>query len=532
MCSDPCGAGSYVVPGGCAACGPQQLCPGFSIVLPALLADNASYSTSGSAAGSFGTGLSTPSAASSGVLVDYCSSQASAVGVSTSPAFASLSPTTIIVAIAILIALGIAVVALLAERSMDDDTVLGAAVRDKSSSAAQGIATLGARQPAATNCFKARLSELRACLKSTDLFAVKTPLKQGDSTVYHPTTLGGLCSIFGVIVIATVALVSIVARNANNVASVSALSILNPQTLAADLLKPLTPTVSSNMAGAPWTGIRVRIFSTAGGALPSCATPAAIPDAFVFGGLVGPAGWKNSSVSDCGDGRSALILTCSSCVFSSTSTLTIALPFQCQFLTIDAAAVDATGVLSFATFPVSSSSAMPNALLKNVSWTLAPVLDFLDDQIANSQSRGFQLISLAQSATFSSPTMSLAPLASSVVVTLTLPLQGYYSNTVRTQKITDLQLFNSIVGLAALMGAFGLVHSILYKANRIPAVHSVFSYVTKPRSRATLFSRGRRVFDQNRKTDAIVNPIFTSETQSSGQKTAFDPSPTASPAAM
>lgn len=314
-------------------------------------------------------------------------------------------------------------------------------------------------------------------LESIDLFSMRSPKKRGDATISLPTALGGLCTVAGVVTICCLALVSIIRRNEDNILSVSSLSVLDPVTLRDDLLVALTPSApASLMAGAAWTGVRIRIVSalpSAPGAVPICASLASIPDAFSFGGLVSGA-WRNASVANCGDGTAALVLTCPDCVFSSTSSLTLALPYQCQSLVVDAAAVSATGALSTASIAVSATSARSNALLKNVTWSLAPVLDMLDDQVVAARGRGLRLISLSQSsvyapsATAGTANITILPASASITFTFLTPLQGYYSLTVASEKVTALQLLASVIGLVGLLGAFRILHTLVRRAKSAP----------------------------------------------------------------
>jgi hypothetical protein len=104
--------------------------------------------------------------------------------------------------------------------------------------------------------------------------------------------------------------------------------------------------------------------------------------------------------------------------------------------------------------------AAAGSILKNVTWTLAPVMSLQVDKRAASgvstSISGFQLVSLSSASQFSETGALSRPLTASVDIEIKFPLTGYYSTSTLSQKTTTLQLISSIVGLAGLFSVFGI----------------------------------------------------------------------------
>lgn len=501
-CVDSCGVGAYYssTQHSCIPCSAQLLCPGFSVAIPATNSSGRTTDPTSPfllSASSAAESLSSSSSSSSiPKVIDSCSAQIpTASGGATDGSSTFTAAVIADISVAGVIILVVCVVAFFLPdktHSKSSDSTPPSSAPTSSNSDSRDAITRGSWQSSVLNCFKA-----------TDLFAVRT---HKSTVVVARSKLGSVCTIAGIVTIVAVAVALIIRHSTDNVASAVALAILNPATLAGDQLATLTPSTSSSMHGAPWTGVRVRVFSLSATAaasapidVPSCSRLALVSTPFFFSGLV-KGSWANESIPNCGDeSTAALIFTCADCVFSSTSSLAFALPFQCQSLFIDAAAVTATGTLSLASFPMSASSAKADALLQTVSWTLATVFDYADNRVTMQSHRGLQLISFSQTSTYAPPSASsselpsIQPLFASVAITIALPFQGYYSSTVLTEKISSLQLFSSIIGLAGLLGAFRFAHYITTHAARAPSSAAMQRFALSIKGKRALVRRASAV---------------------------------------
>jgi hypothetical protein len=114
------------------------------------------------------------------------------------------------------------------------------------------------------------------------------------------------------------------------------------------------------------------------------------------------------------------------------------------------------------------SSAKAGQLLASITWDLAPLLAVQSSPAAASK-RGYKLVSLDYSVTHSPQLTAggaasgaqLKPASSSVSIKVTLPLQPFYSNTVLSERTSELQLLASITGLFGIFAVFKLLYGLL-----------------------------------------------------------------------
>ena len=318
----------------------------------------------------------------------------------------------------------------------------------------------------------------KACLLHSDGFAASHLLSSGQVNRSAPTLLGGLCSLLSLLTLLSFALILLVRFTTANTQVVSTLNTAIPA------LSPFTPAVpfAAPAVGAAGAGagagggrqaaaaaspplprdvvLQLRVFAQAelGCAAPTELTPA---------GLQAGA-WEAASLPDCGDGRSLLVLSCTSCVLSAVASLTLTLPYTCQALHIEALAVDATGEVSVMVFPSHLAGAAAaqggggggseGELLGALQWTLDPMQALVVDTISATRTRGLRLLGATAASTRGAPAGGLLqPLSAAVVLTFALPLQSSFSVSTISAINTLPELVSSLIGLVGIVGAFRLL---------------------------------------------------------------------------
>ena len=285
-------------------------------------------------------------------------------------------------------------------------------------------------------------------LKNSDSFALNRALRDGEPSIYRSSALGGACNIASVVAFLTLATILALRWASDNSIVISTLDTAsrannpfskNPPwaTLAG---QSLAPTLGSSMS------IQVRVFAESG---LGCDAPTQVAN-------LGSGGeWTTTSIGNCGDGRSLAVFTCSGCSLSAAATLSFKLPFTCQALFIEAISIDATGALNVEQVSPRDSSALDNALLTSLTWTLNPMAAIFTDTILGRTSRGLRLLEGSVSPVRSVPMNDLlTPNTAAVDVVINFVLQSTYSTTTLSQKVSLAELLSSIVGLAGVMGAF------------------------------------------------------------------------------
>ena len=316
----------------------------------------------------------------------------------------------------------------------------------------------------------------KACLLHSDGFAASHLLSSGQVNRSAPTLLGGLCSLLSLLTLLSFALILLVRFTTANTQVVSTLNTAIPA------LSPCTPLVpfAAPAVGAAGAGagagaggrqaaaaaspplprdvvLQLRVFAQAelGCAAPTELTPA---------GLQAGA-WEAASLPDCGDGRSLLVLSCTSCVLSAVASLTLTLPYTCQALHIEALAVDATGEVSVMAFPSHLAGAAAaqggggggseGELLGALQWTLDPMQALVVDTISATRTRGLRLLGATAASTRGAPAGGLLqPLSAAVVLTFALPLQSSFSVSTISTITTLPELVSSLIGLVGIVGGF------------------------------------------------------------------------------
>jgi hypothetical protein len=288
-----------------------------------------------------------------------------------------------------------------------------------------------------------------------DLFSSTRPVTVGADQLLakrESSSLGFAMTIFAVGALGVLAAVLAANRAANNTLSLQSLGALRDSVAAEAAGWPFATNASvPGVAGAA-SGVFLRF--TASGEPRACFP---VEGSVQFSGL--PAGaWvllpPPPAACAAPHPVDQFTLACPGCVFSPASALSFTLPYSCQSILAEAGAVDADGSFSSLALPPAAGS--PGALLTSLSWSLAPLLSLLKNNLDRSLNRrGWQLLSLGsslgplQQLAPASGGLSLQPLPSGVRVSVTLALQPFAATTTLTELTTVIQLISSIVGFQA-----------------------------------------------------------------------------------
>ena len=255
--------------------------------------------------------------------------------------------------------------------------------------------------------------------------------------------IGGLCSVLSVITTLTAMLVLVLQRDADNVSRQESVIALTRARLDEALSLPV---FSDATLG---SGVQLRITAAGnGGVCASNVTWSATES-----------GWALVPSTQCGEGSvSQLVFSCSSCVLSPTSALKIALPYSCQSLVVEAAALDAAGVVTYFVLPLAETRAASGEILSNISWSLPALFSVVNSTVSPS-ARGYILTDFShkvasQNLTRVDSGVGLLNPTATIELTVSFPLNTFYTLTVLSEKQSVAMLLSSIIGLAGIIGAF------------------------------------------------------------------------------
>lgn len=284
-----------------------------------------------------------------------------------------------------------------------------------------------------------------ALLVRFDAFAQSVPRQLDRPLDRKARPIGGTFSLLGGIAFVTLALSLVLARAADNVNAQRSVVVLDAGAAAAAAALPV-------FSAAPWgSGLQVRITASGNdGACASGATWAATD-----------AGWTVARTPSCGGAAvSQLVFACADCVLTPMSSLRITLPYSCQSLRVEAAAMDGAGVVAAFALPVAETTAALGTLLATISWTLPTLLSVVNSSVSPS-ARGYTLASSTHVVTTTALAAAaggglvVSPSDAAVVISISLPLNLFYATTVLTEKQSIAALLASIVGLAGVFSLFG-----------------------------------------------------------------------------
>lgn len=309
------------------------------------------------------------------------------------------------------------------------------------------------------------VSSVEAAFEFCDAFSVLTipyPLKakRGVPLDVQSRSIGGILSLLAGLTFVTIALVLVLQRDADNVSRQESIVTLTDARREAALKLPVVSASDGSFNFS--SGIQVRVTASGDGDVCSSGVRWLTTET---------SAWNLTQTPLCGDGDggssdisgvSQLVFTCPDCsLLSPTSSLSITLPFSCQSLLIEAAAVDAAGLVSFFTMPANKTRAAPGELLTTLSWKLPTLLSVVNSSVDPSASaRGFTLTTLSNSivsqtlqSVDNGNGLAINP-TSTVSITIDFPLNTFYSLTVLTEKQSITALLASIVGLLGIVSFF------------------------------------------------------------------------------
>lgn len=312
--------------------------------------------------------------------------------------------------------------------------------------------SLASESPRLASCgqFAGRL------LASFDAFGlIGSDVTEGHSPLQQSRPLGGAMSLLSTIAMATLTSALVLSFEFDNVLDQQAIVLLSDARRAQALALP-------EFRGAQGQGVQVRV--TAAGDAGACAAPLAWSAT--------DSGWTFKSTPSCGGSGGAspsqLDFSCASCALSPTSTLDVSLHYSCQTLSVEAAAVSASGdVIAFA-LPVAETTASAGAHVSSVSWTLEPLLAIVNSSIKDTPStRGFTLAEIdyavvKQPLTAEGAGLAVAPNAATVALHIALPLSSFTVILTLAQRMSLLDLVNS---LTSLLGIFAFAALLLRAVN-------------------------------------------------------------------
>ena len=288
-----------------------------------------------------------------------------------------------------------------------------------------------------------------ALLASFDSFGlIGSDVKEGHSPVQQSRPLGGAFSLLSTIIMATLTTALVLSFEYDNVIDQQAIVLLSDEHRAQALSLP-------EFKGPKGQGVQVRV--TASGNLGACMAP--------LSWSATESGWTFRSTPVCGSGSSSqLDFSCASCSFTPTSALDVMLHYSCQTLSIEAAAVGASGdVIAFA-LPLAETTASAGALVSSVSWSLEPLLAIVNSTIKDTLStRGFTLAVIDYTVVKQMPAvegtgLAVAPKAATVSLHITLPLSSFTVILSLAQRMSLLDLVSS---LTSLLGIFAFAALLL-----------------------------------------------------------------------
>jgi PQQ-like domain/Tyrosine-protein kinase ephrin type A/B receptor-like len=296
-------------------------------------------------------------------------------------------------------------------------------------------------------------SSIRQILRTADIFGVFT-LAEVGKLPKRSTTMGGAFSLLGIVIFSATAAILAAQRAQNNILATSSFTVLDSLAQAQAIASVPASPASSGITLK--SGITIRVLAQAD-TTGTCANILSWQNTSLFSG-------DFTLVSSALAGNVAShVFSCRACLFTASSMLSLYLPFSCQALLIEAAAVDAAGNTASLRF---SSPIPPTAFLNSVTWQLAPLLNVQIDTTAGGIStRGFQLVEQTSSITASNM-VSLLPASASILITIYFANQPFFSLTTLSERQSLLSLISSIIGLAGIFSGVGIAFQTVYWLRR------------------------------------------------------------------
>ena len=301
-------------------------------------------------------------------------------------------------------------------------------------------------------------SRLKAGLRAIDLFAMRHNLGEGDSPVYHRTTLGGgLSSIAVGTVVALAAVLLVQYREGSTLVQQSTLPA-TPQALTAVAAMP--PALVGNphpLLPPLTTGVTV-LLQTQGAV---CNAPLTVTPFSLMGGE-----FMASTSEDPIAKFTNITLQCAECAFGPMSRLFITLNGACQAVRVTVGSVSVSNTLSVATTLLtleSRNSSEASRWIQSATIPMLPRIAVIQDTITNEAQRG--IIVQPQPAD-----VKTGPdLPDVVTIEILFATDADYVHVQVMPLVSATQLLSSIIGLSGLLGGFATLFGLVERWGR-PAV--------------------------------------------------------------
>ena len=320
----------------------------------------------------------------------------------------------------------------------------------------------------------ASLSALDVFTKKAAFWEVQAARGEWRRPLLSSAPLGGCCTWLAIASILCLALALLLRRSTDNTLATQGLSIFFASTWASvgaspwgasaalPLLLPSGLLVSVTAVGEPgacsapmnWSATAPSHGRGAWRLLPPPPSP---PD---------PSPPSSAAAAAAALAPTSFSLQCAACGLGWGDSLVLTLPYSCQGLILEAGAVRADGVVE------SVAQALPppppGSLLATVSWTLATMLHLVNDTRSGREgvTLGYILVDATPVAGYAKPAptvgggLAILPLAASVVLTVSFPLDKTIYTTTLSDRTTAVELLTSFLSLGSLVGLFVLLHSL------------------------------------------------------------------------
>jgi len=311
---------------------------------------------------------------------------------------------------------------------------------------------------------------VRGVLVKGDAYSLLHTVRPGDPVRSHPTPLGGLFTLLGVLALSAVWCLMVLQRQAGNTLELVTIDGLTD----AELSTAASTAPASSPAGA--TGLT--LYLTTSGEPGVCSVPLSWSQAGMF-----TANNFTMTKLQCG-AVSQLVFRCPKCVVATGSRVDVSLHYSCQVLLLHSQGTTHSGAVGLrnatavplmqatasyasdlappvASIANDSSAANTLSLLSSVSWSVAPMLALQDNLVTGVRTRGYRLLQGALGVWKTQVSAaSFLPAQASVAVTFDLSPPAFYQSITITEKTTVLQLLASLGGVVGVLAIFGKAFSL------------------------------------------------------------------------
>lgn len=293
-------------------------------------------------------------------------------------------------------------------------------------------------------------ARIRRMLRTVDQFGLNHSVSEGEAPVMRSTAHGGALAFLAVGIAAAIAFSLVIDFVASN--DVPRMPLMAPTMSSyANITSAVARRESTNIFGAPASGLRVRILSMG----PACSSVTWLASNLLAGNF------SHSAAVNATSGAATHDFDCPGCALMAISSLDVSFDATCQTFVVYAYAVSSTGFVSVASYAAAApcgprySDATVDCSPFRPAVAMAMTLDLLEVDGVNS-ARGFTV----------SPPATLPPVGGNVssglrLLRVALPLSSAYIAKAVDKKTTLAQLVSSILGLVGILSAAGMALSML-----------------------------------------------------------------------